>query len=165
MSSNFYETHSSQVVGRNVDKRRWLALVVLLLAAVLDLVDVTVVNVAIPTIQRDLGASYEAIQWVLAGYTLAFALGLITGGRLGDIYGRKRVFLVGVAGFALGSALCGLAPSPGMLVASRVLQGAMAAVMIPQVLSIIQASFPPGERGAAFGAYGAVAGLASAGGP
>ncbi len=165
MSSDFYETHSSQVVGRKVDKRRWLALVVLLLAAVLDLVDVTIVNVAIPTIQRDLGASYEAIQWVLAGYTLAFALGLITGGRLGDIYGRKRVFLVGVAGFTLGSALCGLAPSPGMLVASRVLQGAMAAVMIPQVLSIIQASFPPGERGAAFGAYGAVAGLASAGGP
>ena len=165
MSTDSRETYLEEAVGRKSDPRRWIALIVLLLAAVLDLVDVTVVNVAIPTIQRDLGASYEAIQWVLASYTLAFALGLITGGRLGDIYGRKRVFLVGVAGFALGSALCGLAPSPEMLVASRVLQGAMAAVMIPQVLSIIQASFPPGERGAAFGAYGAVAGLASAGGP
>ncbi len=165
MSTDSRETYLEEAVGRKSDPRRWIALIVLLLAAVLDLVDVTVVNVAIPTIQRDLGASYEAIQWVLASYTLAFALGLITGGRLGDIFGRKRVFLVGVVGFALGSALCGLAPSPEMLVASRVLQGAMAAVMIPQVLSIIQASFPPGERGAAFGAYGAVAGLASAGGP
>ncbi|MDQ3284845.1 MAG: MFS transporter, partial [Actinomycetota bacterium] len=162
MNTDSRETCLAGAVGRKSAPRRWMALIVLLLAAVLDLVDVTIVNVAVPTMQRDLGASYEAIQWVLAGYTLAFALGLITGGRLGDILGRKRVFLAGVAGFALGSALCGLAPSPGMLVASRVLQGAMAAVMIPQVVSIIQASFPPGERGAAFGAYGAVAGLSSA---
>jgi EmrB/QacA subfamily drug resistance transporter len=165
MNTDSRETCLAGAVGRKSAPRRWMALIVLLLAAVLDLVDVTIVNVAVPTIQRDLGASYEAIQWVLAGYTLAFALGLITGGRLGDILGRKRVFLAGVAGFALGSALCGLSPSPGMLVASRVLQGAMAAVMIPQVVSIIQANFPLGERGAAFGAYGAVAGLASAAGP
>ncbi|MDQ3865120.1 MAG: MFS transporter [Actinomycetota bacterium] len=165
MSTDSRETYLAVGVGRKSDPRRWMALIVLLFAAVLDLVDVTIVNVALPTIQRDLGASYEAVQWVLAGYTLAFALGLITGGRLGDIYGRKRVFLVGVAGFALGSTLCGLAPTPEVLVASRVLQGAMAAVMIPQVVSIIQATFPPGQRGAAFGAYGAVAGLASAAGP
>jgi EmrB/QacA subfamily drug resistance transporter len=165
MSTGFREAYSAEAIGQKSDPRRWMALIVLLLAAVLDLVDVTIANVAIPTIQRDLGASYEAIQWVLAGYTLAFALGLITGGRLGDIYGRKRLFLIGVGGFALGSALCGLAPSPELLVAARVLQGAMAAVMIPQVLSIIQASFPPDEWGAAFGAYGAVAGLASAAGP
>src|SRR5919202_786549 len=165
MRTDIGETYLVEAAGVKPDPRRWLALIVLLLAAILDLVDVTIVNVAIPTIQRDLGASYEAIQWVLAGYTLAFALGMITGGRLGDIFGRKRVFLVGVAGFALSSVLCGLAPSPEMLVASRVLQGAMAAVMIPQVISIIQASFPPGERGAAFGAYGAVAGLSSAAGP
>ncbi len=123
MSTGFRGTHLAEAAGQKSDPRRWLALIVLLLAAVLDLVDVTIVNVAVPTIQRDLGASYEAIQWVLAGYTLAFALGMITGGRLGDIFGRKRVFLVGVAGFALGSALCGLAPSPEMLVTSRVLQG------------------------------------------
>lgn len=119
---------------------------VLLVAAILDLVDVTIVTVAIPTIQRGLDASYEAVQWVIVSYTLAFALSLVTGGRLGDIFGHKRVFLVGVESFVLGCALCGLSLSSEMLVASRVLQGTMAALMIPQVFSIIQVTFPRRKR-------------------
>jgi EmrB/QacA subfamily drug resistance transporter len=120
---------------------------------------------ALPSIQQDLHAGYAALQWVAAGYTLAFALVLITAGRLGDILGRKRLFLVGVAGFTAASLACAVAQSPAMLVASRVLQGAMAATMIPQILAIIQANFPVGERAAAFGLYGAVGGVANVAGP
>jgi EmrB/QacA subfamily drug resistance transporter len=120
---------------------------------------------ALPSIQQDLHAGYAALQWVAAGYTLAFALVLITAGRLGDILGRKRLFLVGVAGFTAASLACAVAQSPAMLVASRVLQGAMAATMIPQILAIIQANFPVGERAAAFGLYGAVGGAANVAGP
>src|SRR6266511_6320835 len=110
---------------------------------------------AIPSIQRDLDASYSQVQWVLAGYQLAFAAVLITGGRLGDIFGRKRLFLIGVTGFTAASALCGFAQSPGMLVGSRVVQGLMGALLLPQVLAITQVTFPPRERGAAFGIFGA----------
>jgi EmrB/QacA subfamily drug resistance transporter len=149
----------------DVDPRRWIALAVVLVAAFMQLVDISIVNVAIPSIQRDLDASYAQIQWVLAGYQLAFAVVLITGGRLGDIFGRKRTFMLGMAGFTLASALCGLAQSPGMLIASRVLQGVMGAIMFPQVLSIIQVSFPPRERAAAFGIFGATLGLATIAGP
>lgn len=147
------------------DPRRWFALVVLLVAAFMDLLDASIVSIAIPSIQRDLGATYATIQWMIAGYALAFALGLITGGRLGDIFGRKRVFMIGVAGFTVASLLCGISGSPEILVASRVIQGAMAAVMIPQVLSIIQVGFPRQERAKAFGMYGAIAGLATVAGP
>lgn len=143
------------------DPKRWAALVVLLVAAFMDMLDVTIVNVAIPEIQATLGASYAAIQWVTAGYALAFALLLITGGRLGDIFGRKRVFVLGMTGFTVASLLCGIAAEPWQLAASRVLQGAMAAVMIPQILAIIHVTFPRGERGTAFGMYGAIAGLAA----
>src|SRR5687768_15195071 len=94
---------------------RWAALSILLLAAFMDLLDVTIVNVAIPSIQDNLGANYAAIQWVLAGYTLSFAIFLITGGRLGDIFGRKRLFMIGVAGFSLASLFCGLAWTPEIL--------------------------------------------------
>jgi EmrB/QacA subfamily drug resistance transporter len=147
------------------DPRRWLALGVILVAAFMDLLDAGIVFLALPSIQEDLHASYAALQWVAAGYTLAFALVLITAGRLGDILGRKRLFQVGVAGFTVASLACAVAQSPGMLVASRVLQGAMAATMIPQILSIIQANFPVGERAAAFGLYGAVGGIANVAGP
>src|SRR6185295_10161227 len=91
--------------------RRWAALAVLMLAGFMDLLDATIVNVALPSIRGDLGAGYSAVQWVAAGYTLAFAVGLITGGRLGDLYGRKRMFLIGMAGFTAFSLLCGLAGS------------------------------------------------------
>ena len=109
------------------DPRRWLTLVILLLAGFMNLLDVSIVNIAIPSIQRDLHASYADVQWALAGYTLAYALVLITGGRLGDTFGRKRLFLIGVAGFTIMSALCGAATSPGMLIGCRVAQGAMGA--------------------------------------
>ncbi len=151
--------------GDSLDPRRWLTLVVLLLAAFMNLLDISIVNIAIPSIQRDLHASYADVQWALAGYTLAYALVLITGGRLGDAFGRKRLFLIGVTGFTLMSALCGAAQSPGMLVASRVAQGAFGAIMIPQVLSMIQVIFPAGERIKALAAFGVTAGLGTVSGP
>jgi EmrB/QacA subfamily drug resistance transporter len=147
------------------DPRRWIALAVVLIAGFMQLVDISIVNVAIPSIQRDLDATYAQIQWVLAGYQLAFAVMLITGGRLGDIFGRKRLFMIGMAGFTLASALCGLAQNPGMLIGSRVLQGLMGAIMFPQILSVIQVTFPPRERGTAFGMFGATIGLATITGP
>ena len=147
------------------DPRRWKALAVVLIASFMILLDISIVTVAIPSVQRDLGATYSEIQWVLAGYQLAYAVVLITGGRLGDIFGRKRLFIVGVSGFTVASLICGLAPSPVALIAARVLQGTMAALMYPQVLSVIQVSFPPRERGAAFGAFGGVIGVASISGP
>ncbi|WP_435862105.1 MFS transporter [Streptomyces lavendulae] len=151
--------------GSPVDPRRWLALAIVMTAAFMDLVDVTIVNIAIPSMRQDFGASTSAIQWITAGYALAFAAGLITGGRLGDIYGRKRLFLIGVAGFTAASLLCGIAADPSMLVASRILQGAMAAMMVPQVLAIIHVTFPPHERGKAFGMFGAIIGLGAVSGP
>ncbi|MFF4254322.1 MFS transporter [Streptomyces sp. NPDC001663] len=147
------------------DRRRWFALAIVMTAAFMDLVDVTIVNIAIPSIQREAGASYSQIQWIAAGYALAFAAGLITGGRLGDIHGRKRLFLVGIGGFTLASALCGFAANPEMLVASRILQGGMAAMMVPQVLSIVHATFPAHERGKVFGLFGAIVGLGAVSGP
>ncbi|MCH0540214.1 MFS transporter [Streptomyces sp. MUM 203J] len=147
------------------DRRRWFALAIVMTAAFMDLVDVTIVNIAIPAIRQDLGAGFGAIQWITAGYALAFAAGLITGGRLGDIHGRKRLFLIGVAGFTVASALCGFAGSPEMLVASRILQGATASLMVPQVLSIVHATFPAHERGKVFGMFGAVVGLGAVSGP
>ncbi|MFK4066027.1 MFS transporter [Streptomyces sp. NPDC029674] len=147
------------------DRRRWFALAIVMTAAFMDLVDVTIVNIAIPAIQRDEGATYSQIQWITAGYALAFAAGLITGGRLGDIHGRKRLFLIGVAGFTLASALCGFAVNPEMLVASRILQGGMAALMVPQVLSIVHATFPAHERGKVFGLFGMIVGLGAVSGP
>ncbi|MEU2877107.1 MFS transporter [Streptomyces sp. NPDC007070] len=151
--------------ARAADRRRWFALAIVMTAAFMDLVDVTIVNIAIPSIQQDAGASFSQIQWITAGYALAFAAGLITGGRLGDIHGRKRLFLVGIAGFTLASALCGFAANPEMLVASRILQGGMAALMVPQVLSIVHATFPARERGKVFGLFGAIVGLGAVSGP
>ncbi|MGH3291705.1 MAG: MFS transporter, partial [Trebonia sp.] len=171
-------THDADLVGRALaaeaeassadgmpDPRRWLALTMLLVAACMDMLDVSIVNVGVPSIQSGLSANYAAVEWVLAGYTLAFAAGLITGGRIGDLYGRKRMFLLGTAVFTVASALCGAAADPAMLIAARVLQGCGAAVMVPQVLSIIQVTFPERERPAALGAYGAAAGLATISGP
>jgi EmrB/QacA subfamily drug resistance transporter len=147
------------------DPRRWLTLVILLLAAFMNLLDVSIVNIAIPAIQRNLHASYADVQWALAAYTLAYAVVLITGGRLGDAYGRKRLFLIGVTGFTIMSALCGAAVSPGMLIGCRIIQGAMGAIMIPQVLSVIQVIFPSAERIKALAAFGVTAGLGTVSGP
>ncbi|MFC4513334.1 MULTISPECIES: MFS transporter [Streptomyces] len=147
------------------DRRRWLALAVVMTASFMDLVDVTIVNIAMPSIQKDIGASFSILQWITEGYALAFAAGLITGGRLGDIYGRRRVFLLGMGGFTLASMLCGVAGDPHLLVAARVLQGATAALMVPQVLAIVHATFPAHERGKVFGMFGAVVGLGAVSGP
>ncbi|MFE6547031.1 MFS transporter [Streptomyces sp. NPDC057746] len=165
MTSTESTLSSAAAGGGAGDRRRWFALAIVMTAAFMDLVDVTIVNIAIPSIQRDAGASFSQIQWITAGYALAFAAGLITGGRLGDIHGRKRLFLIGIGGFTLASALCGFAANPEMLVASRILQGAMAALMVPQVLSIVHATFPAHERGKVFGLFGAIVGLGAVSGP
>lgn len=171
MTSTVADVPKSEVAEENVmgavdsDRRRWIALAIVMTASFMDLVDVTIVNIAVPSIQADTGASFSAVQWVTGGYALAFAIGLITGGRLGDIYGRKRLFLLGIGGFTVASALCGLASGAEMLVAMRVVQGATAALMVPQVLSIIHATFPAEERGKVFGMFGAVVGLGAVSGP
>ncbi len=133
-----------------------IALVVVLAAELMDTLDQTVILTAIPAIQTSLGAGPAAVQWLTVGYALTFALGLITGGRLGDAYGRRKVLLIGTAAFTLASLLCGIAPGPGTLIAARVLQGAGAAVMIPQVLATLHVTFAAETRGKAFGLYGAV---------
>jgi EmrB/QacA subfamily drug resistance transporter len=149
----------------DLDPRRWLALASVMTALFMVLLDVSIVNVAIPAIRSNLAANNADIQFVIAGYGLAYAVLLITGGRLGDIFGRKRLFIIGMSGFVLASALCGLAQSAIMLDLSRVLQGAMAAMMYPQVLSVIQVTFPPQERARVFGLVGAVIGIATITGP
>ena len=149
----------------DLDPRRWTALCAVLTAAFMVLLDISIVAVAIPAIRSNLAATNSDIQFVVAGYGLAYALVLITGGRLGDIYGRKRLFMIGMGGFVLASLLCGLAQSAVMLDISRVVQGLVAALMFPQVLSIIQVTFPQHERARAFGTLGAVIGVATITGP
>lgn len=144
-----------------VGRTQWVALVVLLVAVFMDMLDGNVVSVAIPSIQQELGAGYAAVQWITAGYVLTFALLLITGGRLGDIYGRKKMFLIGVLGFTVMSLACGIATSPEMLIVARLLQGATAGLMVPQVLSIIHVTFPKGQQGKVFAVYGMVGGIAA----
>ncbi len=142
-----------------------LALVVVLIAAFMDLLDGTIVSVAAPAIAADLKSSEFALQWTIAGYTLALGAGLITGGRIGDQFGRRRGFLLGLAGFTLASAVCALAPTSAALIATRIAQGLAAGLMVPQVFGIIRSSFAPATRAKALGAYGAVLGLASVAGP
>lgn len=139
--------------------RTWLALAILLLGQFMALLDVTIVNVAVPAIGRDLRASGAELQLVVAGYTIAYAAGLITGARLGDLYGRRRMYLIGACGFTVMSLLCGLSPNIQVLVGARMIQGAAAAVMVPQIMSVIQLHFAGPARGAALGAYGAVLSL------
>ena len=146
-------------------KFRWLAVIVLLVASFMDLLDTTIVNVALPSIQEDLNASSSQLIWIVSGYVLSFAVLLITSGRLGDRYGRKTVFIIGVFGFTLASIGCAFAQTADGLVISRIVQGAFSAIMIPQVLSIIQVLFKPKERAAVFGLTGAISGLAAVAGP
>ncbi|WP_406737660.1 MFS transporter [Streptomyces sp. NBC_00853] len=151
--------------ARGGSQSHWLLLFVLLGANFMDLLDGSVINVAMPAIRADLGGSYTALQWMAAGYALALAILLVTGGRLGDVFGRRRTFLAGLAAFTAMSALCAAAQNPTELIAARVLQGASAAVMVPQVLAVIKHVFPPEQRAAAFGASGPFMGLAAVGGP
>ena len=142
--------------------RRWLAAIVMIVGALMDMIDVTIVNVALPTIRRDLHASATQLEWVVSGYMLAFAAALIIAGNLGDLFGRKRVFLAGVAVFGLASLAAGLSRSGAELIAARVVQGTAAAAMAPQVLATFRAIFAGSERGKAFSIYGAMLGFASA---
>ncbi|MGH3472161.1 MAG: MFS transporter [Nocardioidaceae bacterium] len=144
---------------------RWIILFLVLAAEVVDLVDSTIVNIAAPSIRRELGGSDSTMQWFLAAYTLAFAIGLVTSARIGDIVGRKTMFLIGMGGFTCASLLSGLAMSPEMLIGTRTIQGLFGAVMIPQGLAIIKAAFPPKELGKAFTMFGPVMGLAAVLGP
>ncbi|MBC7459200.1 MFS transporter [Candidatus Saccharibacteria bacterium] len=158
-------TSAHDTAGKFTNRQRTIALIIVALAFVMDLLDTTIVNMAIPSIQADLGASYSAIQWLTAGYSLAFAVLLITGGRLGDIIGYKKMFLIGIAGFTATSLLCGFAWNIEVLVAARLLQGATAALMVPQVLSLMQVMYKPKERGVVLGIFGALAGVAASLGP
>lgn len=147
----------------NPDRRRWVALAFIGVAQLMVALDATIVSIALPSAQRALGASDAERQWVITAYTLAFAGLLLLGGRLADAFGRKRVFLLALAGFALASAAGGAAPSFGVLLAARALQGAFAAMLAPTALSLLAVTFTePRERARAFAVYGSIAGSGAA---
>ena len=143
----------------------WLVLLVLCTGFFMILLDTTIVNVAIPAMSAGLNTTFDQILWVLNAYILVYAVLLITAGRLGDLYGQRNLFAIGLAIFTLASALCGFAQNANELIAARVLQGVGGAVLTPQTLAILTSLFPPERRGAAFGIWGAVAGLATVAGP
>ncbi|MGW7274528.1 MFS transporter [Streptomyces sp. NPDC054864] len=142
-----------------------IALLVLLGAELMNLLDQSVVLTALPAIQESTGAGPAAVQWLTTGYSLPVAVGLITGGRLGDLYGRRRILLIGTAVFTAASLLCGLAAGPGVLIGARLLQGVGVALMIPQVLATLHVTFEGQSRSKAFGLYGAVLSIANVLGP
>jgi EmrB/QacA subfamily drug resistance transporter len=146
-------------------RRRWGVLAILCVGVFMLLLDGTIVNVAIPSILKALTASYSEVQWVMDAYLLVFAVSLITTGRLGDLFGRKRVFTVGLVVFTLASLACGLTPGIGWLIGFRAIQGLGGALMMPNTLSIIANVFPPQERGKAMGFWGGVSGISLALGP
>jgi EmrB/QacA subfamily drug resistance transporter len=146
-------------------RHRWMVLVVVMVADVMDLLDATIANLAGPSIRHDIGGSETTLQWVLAAYTLTFAVGLITSARAGDLFGRRRLFVIGMVGFTTASLVCGLAPSAGILIAARVAQGFFGAVMIPQGLAMVKASFAEADLQKALIPFGPVMGLSAVLGP
>jgi EmrB/QacA subfamily drug resistance transporter len=146
-------------------KFRKIALVIVSLGFIMDLLDSTIVNIAIPSIQTNLHATYADIQWILAGYTLTFAVLLIIGGRMGDVFGYKKLFMIGMGCFTIASLLSGAAPNINILIFARLLQGSMAALMVPQVISIMQIMYKPEERGGINGLFGMMGGAAASLGP
>jgi EmrB/QacA subfamily drug resistance transporter len=145
--------------------RKWAILALVLAAECMDLLDGTIVNVAGPTIRTELRASSTGLEWIIGGYALTFAIGLITGARLGDRYGRKRMFVAGAFGFVVTSLLSAFAVNPAMLIGSRLAQGLTAALLIPQGLGIVREVFSPEDQGSAFGVFGPVIGLSAVLGP
>ncbi|HSF62548.1 MAG TPA: MFS transporter [Gaiellaceae bacterium] len=145
--------------------RKWLTLAAVSFGLFMIMLDNTVVNVALPSIQRDLDADLSELQWIVTAYALTFAALMLVGGKVADAYGRRLIFVVGIAVFTVASLFCGLADSGEMLIAARALQGAGAALMNPATLSIIAATFPPRERGTAIGIWAGVSALALAIGP
>jgi EmrB/QacA subfamily drug resistance transporter len=152
--------HSSEA-----HRNRWRALAVTLLVGFMSLLDVTIVNVAVPSIEHGLHASPASVQWIVSGYALTFGLTLVAGGRLGDVVGRRRMFLIGLVLFTMTSAGAGLAPDARLLVTARLLQGAAAGLLTPQNSGLIQQLFRGEERGRAFGLFGTTVGVSSAVGP
>src|SRR5436305_14347761 len=147
------------------DNRRWWTLGAMCFALFMLMLDNTVVNIALPSIQHDLHASLSALLWTVNAYTLTFAVLMITGGRLGDIFGRRKFFLFGVVVFGVASAAIGFAPNDTVLVTFRAVQGIGAAFMMPGTLSIITQAFPPHQRGMAIGTWAGVSAMALAIGP
>ena len=149
------------------ENRKWWTLAAVAFALFMIMLDNTVVNVALPSIEHDLGLSHRlsALEWVVSGYALSFAVLMLTGGKLADMFGRRRIFVLGLLVFTISSLACGLATGPEFLIAARVVQGVGAALMLPATLSIIQATFPPKERGTALGIWAGVSALALAIGP
>jgi EmrB/QacA subfamily drug resistance transporter len=147
------------------EQRKWWTLGAVAFGLFMIMLDNTVVNVALPSIQRDLGADLSSLEWIVAGYALTFAALMLIGGKLADAYGRRLIFVVGIAIFTLASLACGLAGTEDQLIAARIVQGAGAALMNPATLSIIAATFPPRQRGAAIGIWAGVSALALAIGP
>src|SRR4249919_1081826 len=147
------------------ENRKWLTLAAVSFGLFMIMLDNTVVNVALPSIQRDLGADLSELEWIVTGYALTFASLMLVGGKVADAYGRRLIFVVGIVVFTVASLMCGLASSSEMLIGSRVLQGAGAALMNPATLSIIAATFPPRERGTAIGIWAGTSALALAIGP
>src|SRR5256714_5423823 len=143
----------------------WLVLLVVTTGFVMIMLDTTIVNVAIPAMSTGLNTTLDQILWVLDAYILVYAVLLITAGRLGDLYGQRNLFAIGLLVFTVASALCGLAQNPVELIGARVLQGVGGALLTPQTLAILTSIFPPERRGAAFGVWGGVAGLATLAGP
>src|SRR3954451_11866904 len=146
-------------------RRKRLTLVACVLSSATALLDGTVVNVALPAIESDLGGGVAVQQWVVNGYTLALGALILVGGSLGDVYGERRVFQAGVVGFGLFSALCAVAPTSEILIACRVLQGTAAALLTPAALAVIIATFPREERGGAIGTWTAWTGIGALAGP
>src|SRR5919202_1388964 len=159
------EREAAATRDTGADQRKWWVLVAMVFGLFMPMLDNLVVNVALPTIQRELGAGVSGLQWIIDAYTLTFASFMLTGGALGDLYGRKRFFMGGLLVFVLGSLLCGLSNTIGELIAFRALQGLGAAMLLPGSLSIITATFSGKERGAAIGIWAAMSGLAIAIGP
>jgi MFS family permease len=157
--SNFVDL---SVRGRMVPRtQQWLVLAVVLMGTFMAILDVAIVNVAIPSIRSDMHASLGEVELVISAYTLTYACPLVTGGRLGDLYGRKRLFILGLLVFGAASALCGFAPTAWALIGARAIQGVGGALMYPQVLATIQVTFVGEERGKALGIFGSVIGLAA----
>jgi EmrB/QacA subfamily drug resistance transporter len=147
------------------ENRKWLTLAAVSFGLFMIMLDNTVVNVALPSIERDLGVGLSGLQWIVTGYALAFAAFMLTGGKLADLYGRRLIFVLGLAIFTLASLACGLSGSGDVLIAARIVQGVGAALMNPATLSIIAATFPPHQRGMAIGIWAGVSALALAIGP
>jgi EmrB/QacA subfamily drug resistance transporter len=147
------------------ENRKWWTLASVAFGLFMIMLDNTVVNVALPSIQRDLGIGVSELEWVVNGYALTFAVLMLTGGKLADMYGRRRIFIVGLAIFTASSLACGLATSAGILIGARIVQGVGSALMNPATLSIITATFPPRQRGMAIGIWAGVSAMALAIGP